>query len=397
MFDFFHTNWASQQIIERVWPTDVSASFRTDAEDRRALTTKPRRVISMEWVGLTANLSSRILFQLARSQTISVEIPLYPDHAEVTGVAGAVVTCDTTDRRFFAGKKIVIVDSTAGTVERGVILSLTPTDITLTAVLTGTYGLGSQIFPIIDAQPKLLHEGVYRHDQLIQLEATFKEQLGPTALPSLVPVFGDDPLGFPSFQGLPILDMENNWRFTPTFVISRTGTDVVAGKGNTVSLGGLRPIFSYKLEFSPLTRAETLSLLEFFDSRRGRCLPFWLIPPQTAFTPVTGAGPDIVVEPLENILDISDFMTWFAVIEKDGTIHIRDLSSVSTGGGGWILDPFTALPAIPLADIARVTMAHKVRFSSDSMEERWRHGSLSVIRAGVTELTNEKTVEVTDL
>lgn len=396
--DFFLTDWVGDQEIETVWPSDVVSSFLTDSEERRSLTTKPRRKIIVTWKGMDRNVSSRILFQLLRSAEESIEIPLYADQAAVTGTAGAVVTCDTTNKRFYAGFKIVIVSPDLQTVERGTILSLTAADITLTAALVASFGVNSLIFPIMDVLPVLGHSMRYETDELLTLEAAFKEIPGTTALPSLVPTFGDNPTGFPVISTFPVLNLPHNWSLAFSAGIGRTGANFNQGKGPDVQIAGLKPIMNFRLDLSPLTRAESFSFLEFFDSRRGRCLPFWIIPPHSAFRATQDIGPNVTIEALENLSDISDFVSWVAVEELDGTIHIEALASVaSLSATEWRLDPSTPFPAIPLAQVSRVSMGHLVRFSSDANSERWGSDGVGLFEVGVTELVNEATVEVANL
>ena len=398
VLDFFLTDWVARQGIENSWPTDVIASFLTDAEERRALTTKPRRAVSVLWRGIDRNQSSRMLMQLLRSTNESIEVPLYSDQAAVTNVVGGVITCDTSNKRFFAGFKIVIVNEDLQTVERGTIMSLTPTDITLSGPLSGTYNLGSLVFPVIDALPVLEHNAPYRQDELLTTEVVFREIPGSSALPSLTPIFGDDPLGFPSISGLPVLNLVHNWTSDPIVSIARSGSEFIQGKGPGVEISSFLPIQSFLLEFSPLSRAEAFSFIEFFDSRRGRCLPFWIMPPHSAFRATADVGPDLTIEALENIIDIADFIQWVAVEEKDGTIHIKEVASIAVASPTeWKFSTVVAFPPIALADIARVSTGHLVRFTSDAMEELWSNDSVGSFKASVTELVNEISIEVTDL
>lgn len=398
--DFFFGNWVENQTMETSWPCDVITSFETDSEERRCLTTKPRRVIKVNWTGMTAQESARMFMQLLRSQDGMVEIPIYADVAFVTNQAGAVLTCVTSNRRFNAGFKVVVVSPDGQTVERGTILSLTSSQITLTSALTNSFPSGSYVFPILDVLPKLGHSAEWLHDQLINLQTTFVEHPGSLALPSLVPTFGDAPSGFSTYNSLPILDLglNHNWKINTDLRVGRSGSIFQQGKAPGVDLAGLRPITSFLMELSPLTKAEAFSMLEFFDSRRGRCLPFWMIPPFSLFTPVAALGADLTIEALENIADISDFVPYVAVEKKDGTLIFRDVSSVATGSPGeWVITPGSAWPATPLADIARVSVAYLCRFSNDVIEEEWVSDEACRIAFSVTELVNEQDIEVTNL
>lgn len=396
---YFHSDWIAQQKLETAWPSAVTTSFFTDAEDRWGLTTKPRRTLEVTWKGMERNTAQRMLMRLLRSMNESIEVPLYMDQAILVSHTASVLTVlDASNRRFVVGQKVVAISPDGGTILEGSITSVGATTIGFTAGVVPVLPAGSLVMPVIDALPVLRHEGRWETDELINFRVIFREKPGSSAIPSIVPTFGDNPSGFPTINSLPVLNLQHNWRVSPNLLIGRTGTSIAHGKGFGVEISGQRPIQSFLIQLSPLTRAEAYSMLEFFDSRRGRCLPFWMVSPHSAFRPTQDVGPNVFIEALDSVSDITEFVDYIAVEEVDGTIHIEELSSVAViSGTEWRLDPSSAFSSIPLSDIARVSTGHLVRFSVDALEEEWVTDEAAGFLFRVTELVNEETIEVTGL
>ncbi len=399
--DFFLHNWAKRTEVESRWMTDVGRSYFTDQEDRRSLASKPRRSLLVVWQGRNQNETARMLMQLMRSENESIEVPLYSDVAAVTNAAGAFINGAAgafSNRRFQVGKKLIIVSADLQTLDRRTILSVASAQLVMSSPLAGVYTTGAFVLPIMDTLPALDHTGQWLTDDHGEFKARFREVVGSASLDHSGGTFGDAPAGWPTVSGVPVLNLGHNWVAQAKTQISRQGASLFSGKAPFVELAGARPILTFNLQFSPLTRSEFQSLLEFFDTRRGRCLPFWILNPASLFTATQAAGATVRIQALENAGDLTDFIDYVAVEQLDGTIEIRLLSSVNIiSATEWDLVPLAPFTATPLADIRRVTSGHFARFSNDAMVESWSSDAFTSINLSVVEILNEQTIDVADL
>ena len=398
VLDFLLANWADTVKVTTSWITDVVTSFHTSAEVRRSLASKPLREIEFSWTGLEQSKSARMVMQLLRSAEESIEIPLYSDQAVISGIVGAVVSCDPSYKRFYAGQKIVLVSPDTSTVERGVIQTVNVSDITLTGAVAASFPSGSLILPILDTLVSLEHRIPFLTDYYLRASSlSFKEHTGDTSIPASVTTFGDTPSGASLYGNYPILSLPHDWNSDCSIVINRAGEQYIQGKSPLVETQGLRPLFNFNLQVGPLNLEEFWSLLELFDSRRGRCLPFWLVNPVTMFTISQDVTATLQIDALENIDDL-DFFEYVAVLKKDGTMQIRQISATADlGGGVWRITPSIPFVGVSLADVDRVTSVHLVRFSQDSLVESWASDGYMTTPLILREITEEEDVTVVGL
>lgn len=400
--DFFLHNWAAVSILESSYQTDVCESADTLAEERVGLCDRPYRSISLRWNALDQDEATRLLMLMLRLGTARYTIPLYPDQSIVTAASsGTTINCDTTNRRFFRGGKILIceADQTGNCVnaQYGVIQYVSDTTLTLTSGLTGSYPAGvSIVFPLLDTEITLSASMKELTDSACDFSMTVEEVNGFSALP---PTFtGDIVPNATVYQGYPVFDFETNWINDVEIAFNRAGQKYGRGRGQIVALRGSRPQFEFSFDLLFGDRADTFEFLNFFDSRRGRLRPFWLASPNALWgAPVAVTTGYVDVTAHGNLADLEAFVFAVAVVLEDGTVYVSNISSVTDNSGvngTWRLNLSDAIPSVTLALVKRVTSAHLVRFSKDAIQENWQTDSVCQIKVGMTEILNEKEVDI---
>lgn len=79
---------------------------------------------------------------------------------------------------------------------------------------------------------------------------------------------------------------------------------------------------------------------------------------------------DLLADALPSAIEF--FRTYISLMESDGTLHIREVTSISDQGGGTIRLGWTgAISGLASMSLAKISWCHKVRFDSDEFVEEW--------------------------
>jgi len=391
-------DWSVQARIETRWETDIGVSLLEDAESRRQVYSVPLRTQNANLKCLDQQLTSRLAMTLYRRTTQKVVVPIYPDVTGVTSDStGTVINCDTTNRRFFVGRKIVVIPFNGGTFGEALVhevVSFTATTITITVALTATVPARSFVFPAMEAHQELEADlslltnfvGTYE-TRSTETHPALPESNGPT-----------NPSGFPVHLGLPIFTFPHNWVSNYGMTYLRTGDLVPSGKDRLTAIGGGKGRWSLSFAMTFLKdRAGVFSLMKFFDSRRGRLLPFWAIAPMPVFEFLSLGSTFVDILGNFDFAD-TDCLAHIAVVLKNGDIEVRRITNKVQLGG---FPPFPlffrflvtpAFPPVGNSDVDYVTLAIKGRFTEDVFEERWTTNQDCDVSLSVIELISEETV-----
>jgi hypothetical protein len=406
-------DWTLHPTISTEWTTDVAASSETLAEERRGLVGRPRRTLLLRWRSLSRAEANRLLFALMRAcdpeldgddQPIPLDVPVYPDVAATTASSsGVTIHCPTANRRFHVGQRVVIQMLSGGravSAEARTIGAVAADSVTVTAALDGTYPRGSLAYPAIRARTLLEAELVAQTDQAVDVQVAFSEVL-EEALPTLCEYadlgadhdYGtaDDGAGNLYY----VLDLAPEWRAAPTVRVVRSGRVEQIGRDETTLARGPRPQLSIAFTYLAMSRSEHFRALAFFDAHRGRLIPFFVANPVTAWEAEAIAVGYVDVPQDGELEDVQAYAD-FVAVEVDGELHVRPIASITVQGDSWRIAVSIDFPAIALADIARVTLAHLCRFATDALDEDWTTSGVATTRLAVVELLNEKAAGATD-
>ena len=108
-------DWSSGFKVTRSYDTDIKRSSETLHEERTVILSKPNITFDVKLLGVNQATSSKILMNLYRKLDEGLPIPLYSDQSIVTATSnGTTIYCDTTNRRFFRGARLIIFSPERG-------------------------------------------------------------------------------------------------------------------------------------------------------------------------------------------------------------------------------------------------------------------------------------------
>ena len=395
--DLFMHNWVEQAVLESGWLSDIQQSAANGAEERRGLSIKPLRALTLLWTIDSQTEADRLLVLLRRISQTRFQVPLYMDQTSLLANASAgtnVLTLDTTMARFFRGARVVIVKRSTGATpiafQYGIIDSFTTTTMTLLSNLSADVETDHIVIPVIDCEILLKPTMQFVKAYGAQLKMTVTEVPGASQLPARG---SDFPLGFSRFEGRPIFDIEPNWVAGLDIGVDHQGDRYTAGRADNTYIVGPRGrhITSYLLN---MTRDEVWPVIEFFETRRGRLRSFWKIDQDQVWDTIAITTTFIDINPLGSFAQFQEEMDHIGVVLDDGTQYVREVVTIQAVLGVWRITVATALPVIATTDIRRVARARIVRFDSDTMTETWFNDNAIATRLGFIECLEEGDVEL---
>jgi hypothetical protein len=370
------------------------------------------RTVETSITGPVRDMTYRMRAYLRRRGRSRNPSPLWCDETVTTDTAGTTsIPCATTHRRFFTGQRVLIyrpaaaniwrVDANTDQAEYAQIESLTATEITLTGAssLLYSYPAGARVVPLLDAEIPVAQadeggaEFFMLTDEVATATITAEEVLGPSALP------GEDsgnPTGFPTSGGYPILDTPPDWSSEQSVTVLRDGSVEDTGLTTHVWAQAEDPRHGFALSFTSIGRERAYDLRRFFDSRRGRCLPFWLPSPQGHFRVEEIAGNGTVLVSMDSYFDFYS-LGKMAFVLRDGTLAVYTIDSHTTSDGRRRLVFTTSVSGFTAADVLRLVPLHFVRFASDTLEEEWDSTEAGRVTVSVIEIQAESEVDVADI
>jgi len=383
----FLNNWSTSLKVESRWMTDITVSTN-NKETRVGLIDKPYRVLSASYASLSREACLHYQMMMARLSKARFWFPVYSDFSKLEVQANQTSTtttttkepvylyCDTTYRRFFAGRYIAVVKSyTEFDILK--ILSVSSDFLITTGTLSRDYQTGCKIFPLTVGEIISSESRNVITDTIGEGTLTAKEIVGKYSLPALAD--SNEVTSVYSFNGYPILDVRPDWRELSIGWSRNLETNEV-GRGSLVETFGDRPLMNREASLTFLSRLSAYNFLRFFDSRRGRLWPFFILSDFNEYSDIyeissdrkqisierTGPGVDWIFRPYLGIrLKTGEF-----IVAKVASLN----STTTTQEAEIVLENVnleTALPAFDLSNVHRLHIAFFVRFASDELEESW--------------------------
>ena len=127
---------------------------------------------------------------------------------------------------------------------------------------------------------------------------------------------------------------------------------------------------------------------------------FWFPDHLTLFEPTTAtpiAINSVTVKQNGRIENLQDFLDFVFVDQGILPLGIGVVSTVVVDGINWRINFTTSAQMNLFDDYVRVTSAHKVRFSSDKITEKWTTDELMGIQLRFKEVLQEKEVTVPNI
>lgn len=396
--DFFLHNWQANATLETSYLTDVVQSFDALTEERRALLDRPRRVLTLQWTAVKQDEMNRLLMELMRGGMQQLLVPFAMDQSVTTGTSsGTTIACPTTQRHFAVGAQVLIFsfgpDRRPANPQTFLIDGLASGAITTHTAISGSYAAGALVFPLMLAELILQGDVSLLTDQKGDLSLSFYE-VAKSAIASSALVSSPGPFATQTSAAnsaasstTPVLDVSPDFGATVKVAVGRAGTKYALGRDTAVDVQGTRPLLEHAFQLSLFKRSDSWGFLEFFDSRKGRLLPFWLVNPATLYTPVATASGYVDVAVSGSLQNAQDFLEYVAVVMNDGTIYVRKVTSVALVSGNWRIS--ASLPSLTLSDVKRVTSAHFVRFSNDALKLDYLSDGVALAQVATVEILAE--------
>ena len=408
----FRADWSDTVTVETAYDTNIVRAPASMAEERLGLNGRPSRTVTASVAAYDRDEMRDLQFGLQRISSQTNSWPLYPDVTEVSATSsGALLWCTPEFRRFYPGQRITIVEVDGysvtnieyATVQDGV-GSVLADRLLLKSNLSKTYEASPHtlVFPMIDVGISSSQRMQFLTDYIARVPFKLRELYGFSAMPSSNP--DGDTSGFSTFNGYPVFDLPVNWTNNVSGRVVREGRKARIGRGEYFFGEGDKARWYLDLELLRVSREEFWQLLNFFDYSKGRLRPILLPNPGTSLIP-TEVDPDYIqIEKLGNFEDYQEFLTYLAIRGVDGSLTIREFSSIQDTGinpsvpvNRWRINFDQTVPGLSASDVFEVTAAHLVRFQKDSMRELWSTPSIVTVKAAFTELIEEEIVTISNI
>lgn len=407
---FLRNNWKASVEIDTLWETVISASGTSGKEERVSLKPRPSRVVTSTITGMDAGesaaLQNSILTMMqgyGSDGRGGVPFPLYSDRTEATqnNYGASFIECDVSNRRFYRGQRVAFVpqtyqrrdyNGTLGTAFYGQIDEIFGNGISLVDPIDFDVLRADHIYPLIDIHPNLGFQTQLITDEHAQTRIRVIEKDGNNTLP---PSWLEDvSYLFDYYNGYPIFDLTPNWKTQVVQGYDRLGIQYPNGRTSFTVPFGERPQVYFNITEMSLTRKEAWDLLRFFDSRRGRALPFWTIQPLTSWRPLAINNNYIDVPDHDYAQNVEDYFQYVGIEANEG-LFVRSISSVTEFNGYFRIgfsDPFTSVPT-PI----RAAPAYLTRFNSDSHRQVWTTEAVSGARLEIKQILSEGSLAIPNL
>lgn len=398
--DYLSHNWAARVEMETRWETDVVPSASTDAESRRQILNSPQRFLEYSLQPTDSDETTRAFMSLARFATQDTITPIFQDITIVTASSsGTILNCDGSNRRFAPNFDLVILPADGGDFGdaiRMTVASVGAGIINLTAALPSTVPAGSIVFPVMTTHQLVGSALTFATDNVAEQRARVLEKVSGGSIPASHPA--TIPAGTPTYLGFPIYTIEVDWIDTPEVTFTRTGEFVGFGRDQTTEVSPAKGRWTMTILHTFCDRDEFNTLLQFFDSRRGRLLPLWAYSPMPFFQFLDIQTTHVDVVENFDLADFSASIRHIAIVENDGTVTIREVQSIASFPGGIArITPDTNFPVISNADVYYVGMAMLCRFLEDVLRESWLNNEVCQTTTRFIELNEEVLHEIDDI
>ncbi len=362
-------DWSDAPRMEYAWNTTVKRGL-TGAEKRSGLLSAPRRALeytAQARSGLEAEMLKKRMYA-SFGQIFGV--PLWTDATMLTASCNAGATAltvkDADYRSFEAGKMAIIV---SGSEYEVVTLSgVGSTSLTLSSGTVYGWSAGAMICPLfqgrVDSTTITIKGETDRDGSFsIRLLEEYEERLSvPTS----------DVSDYPTYNELMVLDTAHNWAdsFSQSLDMDIESFSAISGITKYLA-AATEPRQTITLSALTFTRQKARQVLDFYLSRKGRLLPFWV--PSPASDLILSAG----FAATDTTLSISgsdaaiffahDFATagkhlWFRF--PDGSAAAREVSAVDASAGTITLTEAIGT-AVDHYGVVTVSLLYPARFSKD--------------------------------
>ena len=374
-------NWANNVKLACSWLTDVKRA-KSLSEDRYSLLSKPYRTISFASITRSQHELRKVYNYIKRIAHARTVIPLYTDCSIITNVSGTKIYCDTSYRRFFADKYVVLVNPTNASFEIGIISSVEAEYIDLVQGASSGITTGCKIYPLMIAHLNPMQSLGALTDIHTTFNLSFSEVEGRTALP----------VETTEYVGDLVFDLPYDWASVGVDNI-RNITTTSSGRGTVIIAYGERSLNGFSLSFTFTSRSSAWDMINFHNHCRGRGKSFWFASPLRVYDAQTINATYIVVKAVDEIIDWY-YNPYVGVKHADGSYTFKelDLTTISRNAGYDTI--YWKEIGGDFSDAKKITAAYKTRFGSDELGETWINNNCMQANIELVDLLNEYDVDI---
>ena len=381
--EFFISNWVTQVQLESDWLTAIGQS-RTLHEERWALTDRPYRRQQIKFSALSQKETQRLQQQLYRMAGSRSLVPLYCDVSRVTDITGAVVTCDTQNRRFFPNQRVLLARLSRGVIvewELGLTISVTSTTLTLDASPGVSY---TRVYPLLDVEVAQTFKTKSLTRDTMEVDAEFFEVEGFSAFPAQL-----SEAGLTKYFDWFVLDIRPNRESALEETISHPATVTESGRSSLVLPRGEYAAATISWNFTFLNRANFWRLARFFDIHRGRARAFFAPVDRNELTVVSLTSSYMDIQPY-GVFEDAEKLIKFVALDYE----IVKVESITDNTTSWRV---TFAKAAVNTSPKRVCRASKFRFDQSSLTEEWRSPEICSVNLNAVEIRRDEVLDVGNL
>lgn len=411
LWEFFAHNWADEIKLTTRYRTAVSRGAESLAEDRTQLFERPRRTIEVRYteLGLDDKANLQRLIQSMRSMTTEDwVVPLYCDMGLVTQDAASgqpVVRGDFRRRRFFTGGRVMLVplvgpggdtqkiDGTNQVFVSYISYKNDENEFVLADNLDfSVLANGAVLMPLMCVHPHMQHRFRRYNGRVWDVTFEFEEKGGPTCIPATQ---DDVPPDFDVYRNWPILRARHNFSRAMDITIFQEGEQPELGRGKITVARGEAARVKHRFRLVEDSDRDVMwDYVRFFDSRKGRLLPYWLVDQEAVFTVANIQTNFIDVVKVGDFTEFQKQMDYFGFELLDGTCYVREIITIQDIGTAWRLTVADTLPTIPFQNVALAGRARPTRMLEDAFTEVWSHIKGGEFTLDTISLLEEKNVDL---
>ena len=400
--DFFMHNWVSNFQIHTRYDTSINVSSVNRAEERVGLVYKPYRTISMHWDAWTRADLDQMLINLRGMSSEGWSCPLYGDQIEldqdytIGGSSPYTLYCQPLQRRFHQNARVAIValkyDGSVDWVHFSIINNKYSDRLEISSDLPSSAKAGrTLIYPCLDVEPVGKAQIEYITTTKAKVTIIANEVIGDSSLPPSWSGIAD---GFGAYQSLPIFAPARNWAKSVKVRYGHDGSLYKQGRGKVIDLRGDHPKL-YQVFGLTMDRVDAYRVINFFDSRLGRLLPFWTIDTEDIWEVSNISTGYIDIVALGDFSKMQEDLNYIGIKFNNQESMVREVQSFVDNGNTRRLVLSDGLPSnLSVDDVSYCSRARKSRFLKDSLTEKWITDEYCETTLETVEILEEKDISL---
>lgn len=392
----FSAQWANAMRVVTTWPSDITYG-RDGSQKRQAMRDKPTRKLETSYEMLAKGLARDMLMASMRDSGFRHLAPIVSDRTRLLNpyTGGTVLDCETRCRRLFPSQRILV--GTRGM--RGELIqweiaritAVTPIAILITDALSQNYGLGSVVYPMIEANPSTPQTHWTTDAKCF---ATFTDNETPysTSLPGIGNLFTDLRTVARTYEAYDILQPYGFLDGEPLVTYGVRLRSQASGTSVSLEAGQDRPGATINERWIFKHREDWWSMLAFFDYLSGPVGAFIHCQMSDLFEVVSLSGATMQVKARGPLSDWALLTHVYIRPRSVRRFNAHKIASVSRASGIDTITFTDAWPGGAGSDIMYCGPGRICRFDGESFEESWQTDEMCSVNVTFSEIIYDQSI-----